>query len=178
MTFGRSLSGRSLVGRSLFGRFLGRGRPDEELDEAWAAFGRGSDALEVGMRALLATVPSARYPGAPLATGVQGFVAGANAAQQEIDAWRLPELAGHAAAAHEALDRAAEMATALPQSAAGLDFEHRNERIDDVLAELDPLRDAEQALRALRRRGRRHGGPPAAASQPPDPGPDGRIPDG
>lgn len=153
-----------MILRRLLG--TGRGQPDPRLDAAWAAFTRGSQALEEGMRALLATVPTARNPGAPLEAGVHGFVAGAHAAAAEIPAWTLPELTEVAEAARQALDRAAALARTLPETAGGLEFEHRNERIDDVLAELDPLREAEQALRALRRRRRTSPPPPPPAGAP------------
>jgi hypothetical protein len=130
-----------------------RSRSDPNLEAAWAGFLRFADALDQGSRALLATVPSARRPGAPLAASVAGFLAGLEAARAELPAWDHPALADARAATAAALDAAERRARELPEASQGLEFEHRNERVADVLDELLPVQQAEQALRALRRRG-------------------------
>jgi len=61
-------------------------------------------------------------------------------------------LADAQAASAAALDAAERRARELPAATEGLDFEHRNERVAEVLDELGPIQAAEQALRALRRR--------------------------
>jgi hypothetical protein len=61
-------------------------------------------------------------------------------------------LADAQAASVAALDAAERRARELPAATEGLDFEHRNERVAEVLDELAPIQAAEQALRALRRR--------------------------
>jgi hypothetical protein len=129
-----------------------RSPPDPAAEAAWAGFLRFARALDEGSRALLATVPSARRPGAPLEAGVAGFLAGLEAARAELAGWDLPELAGAQAASAAALDAAARRAADLPAAAAGLEFEHRNERVAEVLDELLPVQAAEEAVRALRRR--------------------------
>jgi hypothetical protein len=129
-----------------------RPRPDPAVEAAWAGFLRFAKALDEGSRALLATVPSARRPGAPLDASVAGFLAGVEAARAELPAWALPALADAQAASAAALDAAERRARDLPASTDGLQFEHRNERVADVLDELGPVQAAEQALRALRRR--------------------------
>jgi hypothetical protein len=130
-----------------------RPRPDPAVEAAWAGFLRFAKALEEGSRALLATVPSARRPGAPLEAGVAGFLAGLEAARSELPSWAaLPALADAGAATADALDAAQRRARDLPAASEGLEFEHRNERVADVLDELVPVQAAEQALRALRRR--------------------------
>jgi hypothetical protein len=126
--------------------------PDPAAEAAWAGFLRFAKVLDEGSRALLATVPSARRPGAPLEAGVAGFLAGLEAAAAELPAWDLPQLAGAQAATAAALDAAAGRARRLPAAAAGLEFEHRNERVAEVLDELLPVQEAEQAVRDLRRR--------------------------
>jgi hypothetical protein len=128
-----------------------RGR-DPAVEAAWASFLRFARALDQGSRALLATVPSARRPGAPLEASVAGFLAGTEAARAELPGWALPALADAQAAAAAALDAADRRARALPAATEGLEFEHRNEAVADVLDELAPVQAAEQALRALRRR--------------------------
>jgi len=127
-------------------------RRDPAVESAWAGFLRFAQALDQGSRALLATVPSARRPGAPLDASVAGFLAGVEAARAELPAWALPALADAQAASAAALDAAERRARDLPASTDGLQFEHRNERVADVLDELGPVQAAEQALRALRRR--------------------------
>jgi hypothetical protein len=129
-----------------------RPRPDPAVEAAWEGFLRFARALDEGSRALLATVPSARRPGAPLEAGVAGFLAGLEAARAELPAWDHPALADAQQATAAALDAAERRARDLPESSAGLEFEHRNERVAEVLDELLPVQAAEQALRALRRR--------------------------
>ena len=128
-----------------------RPRPDPATEAAWAGFLRFARALDEGSRALLATVPSARRPGAPLEAGVAGFLAGLDAARAELPGWAHPALADAQAATAAALDAAGRRARELPAALAGLDFEHRNERVADVMDELLPVQAAEQALRELRR---------------------------
>jgi hypothetical protein len=128
-----------------------RARPDPGAEAAWDGFLGFARALDEGSRALLATVPSARRPGAPLEAGVAGFLAGLDAARAELAAWDHPALAEHRAAAAAALDAAERRARGLPEASAGLEFEHRNERVAEVLDELLPVQAAEQALRALLR---------------------------
>jgi hypothetical protein len=131
----------------------GRAR-DPAVEAAWAGFLRFASALDQGSRALLATVPSARRPGAPLPASVAGFLAAIEAARAELPAWALPALADAQAATAAALDAAERRALELPAATEGLDFEHRNQRVAEVLDELAPIQAAEQALRALRRRRR------------------------
>jgi hypothetical protein len=125
---------------------------DPAVEAAWAGFQRFARTLDQGSRALLATVPSARRPGAPLQASVAGFLAAVEAARAELGSWALPALADAQAASTAALDAAERRARELPAVTAGLDFEHRNQRVADVLDELAPIQAAEQALRDLRRR--------------------------
>jgi hypothetical protein len=125
---------------------------DPAVEAAWAGFLRFAATLDQGSRALLATVPSARRPGAPLQASIAGFLAAVEAARAELPAWALPALADAQAASAAALDAAERRARELPAATEGLDFEHRNERVAEVLDELAPIQAAEQALRALRRR--------------------------
>jgi hypothetical protein len=129
-----------------------RPRPDPAVEAAWAGFLGFARPLDEGSRALLATVPSARRPGAPLEAGVAGFLAGLDAARAELPAWDHPALADARAATAAALDAAERRARDLPAASAGLEFEHRNQRVAEVLDELLPVQAAEQALRDLRRR--------------------------
>jgi hypothetical protein len=128
-----------------------RSRPDPAAEAAWEGFLGFARALDEGSRALLATVPSARRPGAPLDASVAGFLAGLEAARAELPAWDHPALAGAQAASAAALDAAERAARDLPAASDGLEFEHRNERVADVLDELLPVQAAERALRDLRR---------------------------
>ena len=129
-----------------------RSPPDPAVEAAWAGFVRFATALDEGTRALLATVPSTRRPGAPLEAGVAGFLAGLDAARAELAAWAHPALADAQAATAAALDAAERRARDLPAASDGLEFEHRNERVADVLDELVPVQAAERAVRDLRRR--------------------------
>jgi hypothetical protein len=129
-----------------------RPRPDPAAEAAWAGFLGFARTLGEGSRALLATVPSARRPGAPLEAGVAGFLAGLDAARAELPTWDHPALADARTATTAALDAAERRARDLPAATAGLDFEHRNELVAEVLDELLPVQAAEQAVRALRRR--------------------------
>ena len=126
--------------------------PDPAVEAAWAGFLGFAKALDEGIRALLATIPSARRPGAPLDAGVAGFLAGLDAARAELPAWDHPALAGAQAATAAALDAAERRARDLPAASQGLEFEHRNERVAEVIDELLPVQEAERAVRDLRRR--------------------------
>ena len=97
-----------------------RPRPDPAAEAVWAGFLGFAGALDEGSRALLATVPSARRPGAPLEAGVAGFLAGLDAARAELPAWDHPALAGAQAAAAAALDAAERAARDLPAASDGL----------------------------------------------------------
>jgi hypothetical protein len=129
-----------------------RTRPDPAVEAVWAGFLRFARALDEGSRALLATVPSARRPGAPLEASVAGFLAGLEAARAELPAWDHPALADAQAATAAALDAAEGRARDLPAASQGLEFEHRNERVAEVIDELLPVQEAERAVRDLRRR--------------------------
>ena len=129
-----------------------RRAPDPRVEAAWQSFLRFAKALDEGSRALLAAVPSARRPGVPLEASVQGFLAGTAAAREELPGWALPALAAAHEASAAALDAAERRAIRLPEVTAGMEFEHRTEAIGEVLDELAPIQEAEQALRALRRR--------------------------
>ncbi|HET8788381.1 MAG TPA: hypothetical protein VFO47_06510 [Actinomycetes bacterium] len=126
--------------------------PDPAVEAAWAGFLGFAKALDEGIRALLATIPSARRPGAPLDAGVAGFLAGLDAARAELPAWDHPALADAQAATAAALDAAEGRARDLPAASQGLEFEHRNERVAEVIDELLPVQEAERAVRDLRRR--------------------------
>lgn len=126
--------------------------PDPAVEAAWAGFLGFAKALDEGIRALLATIPSARRPGAPLDAGVAGFLAGLDAARAELPAWDHPALAGAQAPTAAALDAAEGRARDLPAASQGLEFEHRNERVAEVIDELLPVQEAERAVRDLRRR--------------------------
>lgn len=126
--------------------------PDPAVEAAWAGFLGFAKALDEGIRALLATIPSARRPGAPLDAGVAGFLAGLDAARAELAAWDHPALADAQAATAAALDAAEGRARDLPAASQGLEFEHRNERVAEVIDELLPVQEAERAVRDLRRR--------------------------
>jgi hypothetical protein len=129
-----------------------RTRPDPAVEAVWAGFLRFAKALDEGSRALLATVPSARRPGVPIEASVAGFLAGLEAARAELPAWDHPALADAQAATAAALDAAERRARDLPAATQGLEFEHRNERVADVIDELVPVQEAERAVRDLRRR--------------------------
>jgi len=141
---------------------LRRRQPDPAVEAAWEAFCRFARALDEGSRALLASVPTARRPGVPIETAVAGFLAGIEAARAELPGWALPDVAAEHARAAAALDGAEAAARRLSDAAGGLDFEHRNERLGDVLDELVDVEPAEAALRSLRRRRR---APRAAADR-------------
>lgn len=133
-------------------RRLRRAAPDPAVEAAWSHFLRFARALDEGSRALLASVPSARRPGAPVEAAAAGFLAGLEAARAELPGWALPALAAAQQEAAAALDAAEARARRLPEATRGLDFEHRNQLVGEVLDELAGVQRAEAALRALCRR--------------------------
>jgi len=113
---------------------------------------------EVAARATLAArdlvnEPASRINPATLAAEAVRLAraAGLDAARAELPAWDHPALAAAQAATAASLDAAERRARDLPAATHGLDFEHRNERVADVLDELLPVQAAEEAVRALRR---------------------------
>ena len=92
-----------------------RSRPDPAVEAAWAGFLGFAKALDEGSRALLATVPSARRPGAPLEASLAGFLAGLEAARAELPAWDHPALADAPAAPAPFLLRCAPAIVGDPQ---------------------------------------------------------------
>jgi hypothetical protein len=120
-----------IVGTGSWGVILGeevagmwrRPPPDPAAEAAWAGFLDFAKALDEGSRALLATVPSARRPGAPLEASIAGFLAGLEAARAELPAWDHPALADAQAATAAALDAAERRARDLPAASDGLEFE-------------------------------------------------------
>ncbi|HKE98734.1 MAG TPA: hypothetical protein VKG45_07375 [Actinomycetes bacterium] len=131
-----------------------RRAPDADVQAAWEHFARFARALDEGSRALLASVPTARRQGVPVQAAVAGFLAGLEAARAELPGWALPALSAEAEAAAAALAAAEARARRLPAATRDLEFEHRNQLVGEVLDELDGVRRAEAAVRALRR-GRR-----------------------
>jgi hypothetical protein len=129
-----------------------RREPDPEVEAAWQSFLRLARALDEGSRALLAAVPTARRPGTPLDASVEGFLAGVAAAREELAGWALPALSTEHAASAAALAAAERRVRELPEVTRDLEFERRTEAIGEVLDELAPIQEAEQAIRALRRR--------------------------
>jgi hypothetical protein len=134
------------------GMWRRRREPDPRVEAAWQSFLRFARALDEGSRALLAAVPSARRQGTPLDASIEGFLAGTAAAREELPGWALPDLAAEQTASLAALAAAERRARQLPETTRELEFEHRTEAIGEVLDELAPVQEAEQALRALRRR--------------------------
>ena len=109
-------------------------------------------ALDSIAAAFLAPWLPRRRPGTPLEASVAGFLAGLEAARAELPAWDHPALADAQAATTAALDAAERRARDLPAARDGLEFEHRNERVADVLDQLLPIQTAEDAVRGLRKR--------------------------
>ena len=107
-------------------------------------------AARPGRRGGLGRVPRLRQGpgrGEPGAAGHRPV----GAARAELGAWDHPALAGARAATAAALDAAEGRARDLPAASEGLEFEHRNERVAEVLDELLPVQAAERAVRDLRR---------------------------
>jgi hypothetical protein len=129
-----------------------RREPDPRVEAAWQRFLRFAKALDEGSRALLTAIPSARRPGAPLDASIEGFLAGTAAAREELSGWALPALADEQAASAAALAAAERRARALPEATRDREYEAVTAAIGEVLDELAPIQEAEQALRALRRR--------------------------
>ncbi len=88
----------------------------------------------------------------PLDASVEGFLAGVAAAREELAGWALPALSAEHAASAAALAAAERRVRELPEVTRDLEFERRTGAIGEVLDELAPIQEAEQAIRALRRR--------------------------
>ncbi|MFM7718205.1 MAG: hypothetical protein ACKO8G_01760 [Actinomycetota bacterium] len=130
-----------------------RRRLPPALAERLAAFRRVVAAIDAGKEALLASVPTTRLEGRPIAETLVVYEAALREAGGGMDAWRAPELeeAWTAAAAGLAEARALAERVRL-EAAAPVGFEALVGLIGDLLAPLDAFEAAAERFSALRRR--------------------------
>lgn len=122
---------------------------DPETVAAREAFRRVAAELDAAQRTLLASVPTARDPGGPLADALDGFLAGIARVEALMPSWRMPKTESLWQRCSEALTAARTEAQSLKQSQT-LDFEALNARLGDVISPLEEFADAAGEIRRLR----------------------------
>lgn len=129
-----------------------RRRLPEELEAPFAAFGVVVAALERGKGALLASVPTTRLPGRPLADTLVEFEESLADATASMAAWRAPALEEVWSRADVGLatarDRARRIRLEAPEPEG---FEALVGTIGDLLDPLDAFHAAEERFARLRR---------------------------
>jgi hypothetical protein len=118
-----------------------------ELEPVWWAFVRCVELVGHGRGVLLATLPVGRIEPAPIALGTAALRDALDAAQQEMPGWRVDELGAEWQACHLALLAARARLDEIDRIAASTDeLDHVLEEVRELVEDLDPLVDAEEAF--------------------------------
>ncbi len=108
--------------------------------------------IEAAKRAVIATVPSTRLPGTPLAEGIHEMEARLGAAQGLMPTWRHPAVEDEWLACDEAIAESLRRAAELREQAPELGgFEGLVWAVDRLLAPLEAFEAAAERFRTLRR---------------------------
>lgn len=107
------------------------------------------DDVERAKEAIVAAVPTARAPGAPLADALFEFERGLRAAAEAMPRWRHDSLAREWAACDEAIADAIARGERLRLEAPELGFESLIGRVGDLIAPLDAFGLAAERFRDL-----------------------------
>ena len=129
-----------------------RRRLPPPLAERFAAFRRVIATIDGGKDALLASVPTTRLDGRPIAETLVVYEAALREAGGGMDAWRAPEVEEVWLAAAAGLAEARALAERVRlEAAAPIGFEALVGLIGDLLAPLDAFVAAAERFAALRR---------------------------
>jgi hypothetical protein len=107
--------------------------------------------VEAAKGALVASVPTARVEGRPLAEAVLTFEAELRSAQGAMEEWRRSEHEDLWRACRDGIEEALRRAERARLEAPPLDFEALVDLIGEMMAPLDPFADAERRLGRPRR---------------------------
>ena len=122
------------------------------LEAPFAAFGRVAAAIARGKDALLASVPTTRLPGRPLADTLVEFEEALTDAAAEMEAWRAPAVEEVWSRAAAGLAAARDLARRIRLEAPEPEgFEALVGTIGDLLDPLDAFHEAEDRFARLRR---------------------------
>lgn len=130
---------------------LKRKRIPPELEEAHAAFEAALARVERAKEDLVATVPSARAPGRPLAEALVDYEEGLAEAAGAMPGWRREETEAQWAACDAALGEAAALAERFRLETPELPFDALMFALQDLMVPLDAFETAAHAWRKLRR---------------------------
>lgn len=131
-----------------------RRRLPSELADAYARFGEVAAVVERAKAAVLASVPTTRMAGRPLAETLLEFESELATAASLMDGWRAAEIAEVWEGARVGLADARALAERLRlEAATPVGFEQLVGTIGDLLAPLDAFIAADERFRSLRRRG-------------------------
>lgn len=129
-----------------------RRRLPDELEAPFVAFGVVVAALERGKAALLASVPTTRLPGRPLADTLVEFEEALLEASASMGPWRAPALEAVWSRADAGLATSRELARRIRLEAPEPEgFEALVGTIGDLLDPLDAFHEAEERFARLRR---------------------------
>jgi hypothetical protein len=131
-------------------RFIGLRRAPLplELEPAWRTFVRCVELVGHGRGVLLATLPVGRIEPAPIALGTAALRDALDAAQQQMPGWRIDDLETEWQACRDALVAARLRLDGIDRIAASTDeLDHVLEEVRELMEDLDPLVDAEEAFK-------------------------------
>jgi hypothetical protein len=126
---------------------LRKRKPDPHLAEMRRAFSIVAAHVDRAQRALLASIPTARDPGIPVAQALKGFGAALNDATGAMAEWQDERLIEVWTRCSDALREARDEAEKLRVQTGNLTFEQLNARVGDVLYPLETFADVERNLR-------------------------------
>ncbi len=107
--------------------------------------------VELAKSAVVAAVPSARYPGVPLGDALGSYGRHLEEARTEMGSWRDDHLAEIWRECDQGLGEALELGDRLLAEPEELGFESLLETVQELLDPLEPFERAEERFRSLRR---------------------------
>jgi hypothetical protein len=126
---------------------LRKRKPDPHLAAIRREFSIVAAHVDRAQRAMLASIPTSRDPGIPVAQALKGFGAALDDAAGAMAAWQDERLAEDWTRCSDALREARDEAGKLRLNAGELTFEQLNARVGDVLYPLETFADVERNLR-------------------------------
>ncbi|MDP8970246.1 MAG: hypothetical protein M3N52_07090 [Actinomycetota bacterium] len=135
------------LGDDMFHR---KSMPDR-LQPAWNAFTEQAQRLEQARRAVLGCLPVGRVQPAPVPVGLDVLHVELLAVEQDLHAWRVPEVMGEWGACRAALDESLQGLERARQAAAtSSELDEVLTALAEVIEPLDAWSEAERRWRALR----------------------------
>ncbi len=128
-----------------------RRRLSAELEPVYAAFLSATEPVELAKAAVMAAVPSARYPGVPLGDALEGYERHLAEARSRMGPWRDYRVGEIWQECDEGIASARRVGARLRDQPSELGFESLLETVQELLHPLEPFERAEEGFRILRR---------------------------